>query len=112
MIIAQILFQILMVILLLLALILVLVGGLYVLSIELQWWLDVDVFYKLKRKVRAYVYAETKEERKTLVRMLRGRKGRGKQNLERFQTIKKRLCHGKNNRKTVQIPKVKVKEKA
>lgn len=92
--------------------VIMMVGGFYVLAVELKALFEVDVLWRLKMKVRKWAYAETKEERKTLVRMLRGRKGRGKPNLERLQEVKKRLCHGKNNRKTIQIPKVKVKEKA
>ena len=99
------LFKLLTSILLILSLILVLIGGLYMLSIELQWWLDVDVFHRLKMKVRKWAYAETKAERETMARMFSRRKGRGKTNKERNQVVKKRLFRRKDQRKTVEKQK-------
>ena len=95
------LIKLLTVILLLLSLLIALVGGLYVLSTELQWLLDVDILHKAKMKVRAIVYAETKRERETVGRLFRSRKGRGKSDRTKLQSIKKRLFRSKYKSKTV-----------
>ena len=50
------LIKILSLTLLLLVFIIVLIGCLYILIVELDWILDVDVLWKLKQKVRVLVY--------------------------------------------------------
>ena len=97
------LFKLLTSILLILSLILTLVGGLYILSVELYWWLDVDVFHRLKRKVRTWAYAEPKRERETLVRLLQVRKGRNKKSRIGFIPNKLRLHKGKDNSQTKEV---------
>lgn len=57
------LFNLLLLSVLLIALLIVIVGGLWILSYELTEALQVDVLFKIKRKVRIFIYGtETEEE--------------------------------------------------
>lgn len=55
------LFNLLLITTLLVAFVIVLIGAVWVLSFEINTMLDVDVLFKLKRKVRKIVYG-TEEE--------------------------------------------------
>ena len=54
----NLLIRILSLILILLVFIIALLGGLYVLVVEIDYILDVDVLWKVKQKVRTFVYGE------------------------------------------------------
>lgn len=54
----NLLIRIISLILILLTFLIALIGGLYILVVEIDYILDVDVIWKLKQKVRAIVYGE------------------------------------------------------
>ena len=108
----NLLIKILSLILLFLVFIITLIACLYVLVQEIDWILEVDVLWKLKRKVRCIVYGQTKSDREVVGRMFRRRKGRSIRNRERLQTVKARLFNRQDNFKTIQISQDKTNQKA
>ena len=59
----------------------------YIITIELNEILEVDVLFKLKRKAERWFYAE----RKTMGRVLRRGKSRGRANQVGYTSINRRL---------------------
>lgn len=79
----------LILIILLLAFLIVLIGFLYIVAVEIDYILEVDILWKVKQKARRLIYGQSEEERKTVKRISNRRKVRSKPNAERIKNAKK-----------------------
>ncbi len=64
-------------------------GALWILSIELQEILEVDILFNLKRKAKIWVYG--KYDGKTMGRLFKRGKGRSEKNRRGYTSLKRRL---------------------
>lgn len=85
------LFNLLCTIVIFQAILMVIIGGAYILNVELKELLEVDVLFNLKRKVRNYIYAEKKDKKTKRLRYRRpkrNQKNTFRSNLQRLSLQK------------------------
>ena len=95
----SLLFNILMTLVLITGILIVLVGSLWVLCLQLNELLEVDVLWKVKRKARSIIYAD----RETMGRMLGPGTSRGHRNRIQADKVKRSILQRRNLWKKIQI---------
>ena len=95
----SLLFNILMTLVLIVGILIVLVGSLWVLSLQINELLEVDVLWRVKRKARSIIYAD----RETMGRMLGPGASRGHRNRIQTNKVKRSILQRGNLWKKIQI---------
>ena len=98
-------------IMILLAFIVAILFFVYVISIELYEIFEVDVLWKLKRKLERWCYGESRKA-KTVGKLFRGRTQSGRRNRKVLRSIKSRLREREFNIKAVSQQKKKTVKEA
>jgi len=98
----SILFKILITLVLFVGILITIVGSTWVLSLQLNELLEVDVLWNIKKKVRAYIYGDN---RKVVGRVFSRRTKRSKSDRAKIHSVKKRLFRAKDKPKAIQVQK-------